>query len=210
MTRKLKPKAVILDFDDCLCDFIGMLCRIHNKINKTYITPSDILEYDMNKAHMVDVQGNEVNGEDLFNTFKEYEQHGLYATLKPLPEARHALHIIRNLGYRIIILTARPEEYKKQTKFCLLHQNLEHDEVIFAPSKEKAKTIRRLSKTYNIVAFADDKASTCIDVNESTKVKQVYIINQSHNKDIEIDEEIKRVDSVFDIVRNLPDLTEVK
>lgn len=206
--RVFKPKAVIFDSDDCLVNFQDMLCRIHNKLHDTCITPSDIREYDMNKANMVDARGNEVKGEELFKTFKEYENHGLYATLKPLPEARHALHLIRKMGYKIIILTARPEEYEKQTRFCFLHQNLEHDEIVFAPSSEKAKAIRKLAQTYNIQVFADDKASTCVDVSENTKTKMVFNILQPHNRDIELDDEIKRVDSVFDIVRYLPDLTE--
>lgn len=204
--RKMKPKAVVFDSDDCLVGFMQGLCDLHNKIYKTCVTPSDIKEYDMTKAHMIDVNKNEVEGQALMDTFKEYEDHGIYAALEPLPFAERALHIIRKFGYYIIVLTARPEKYRKQTEMNFLKHNLHFDEVVFAESREKAKTIRKLAKTYNIVAFADDKATTCIDVNESTNVNQVYIVNQKHNEDFELDEDIQRVNSVFDIVRNLPDL----
>lgn len=203
-----KPKAVVFDMDDTLVGFVDMLMRLHNKLHKTCLVPSDLKEYNMKTLIMEDSRGNTVLGEDLWNTFQEYEDHGLYAALKPLPEARHALSIISKLGYKIIIMTARKAEYEKQTKFCLLHQNLVHDELIFAGSTEKSKEIRKLSKKYNIVAFADDKASTVIDVSESTNVNKNYVIAQRHNLDVELPEEVKRVASVFEIVRDLPDANE--
>lgn len=206
MTRKLKPKAIVCDSDDCLVGFMQGLCDLHNSLYKTCVTPSDIKEYDMTKAHMKDVNGNEVEGSELMQTFKDYEDHGIYASLEPLQYVIRALDIIKLYGYHIIVLTARNEKYRKQTEMNFMKHKMKFDDIVFTESREKAKTIRKLAKTYNIVAFIDDKASTVIDVNENTNVNQVYIINQKHNEGFDLDDEIQRVNSVFDIVRNLPDL----
>jgi uncharacterized HAD superfamily protein len=204
--RKMNPKAVVFDSDDCLVAFMQGLCDLHNKLYGTCVTPTDITEYDMNKAHMVDINGNKVEGAELMQTFRDHEDHGLYASLDPLPSVERALKYINTLGYKIFVLTARAEKYRIETEMNFMKFNLKYDEVIFAESKDKAKAIRKLSKEYNIVCFADDKASTVSDVNENTKVKQVYLISQKHNENYEVDDEIIRVPSVFDIVRHLPDL----
>ena len=122
--------------------------------------------------------------------------------MKPFPEARHALQKFREYGYKIIFLTARPVGFEKQTLFCLLNRYLPYDEIIFRPSDEKATEIKKLAKKYNIVVFADDKASTCNEVRETKKVKHVYCVNQAHNKSVEMPE-IKRVDGIFEIVADL-------
>jgi len=208
MPRITKEKAVVLDYDDTICDFLGFLCRIYNKLNNTCISPTDITEYCFDNVNFKDVRGNEVTGDQLLETFEEYEKHGLYAAIPLLPESLHALNIMRNLGYKLIILTARPKEYEKQTMLNILHQNVPYDEVLFCPSDEKAKMIRKLSKRYNIQMFADDKASTIEDVYENCNVNNVVIITKPHNVDMEIDEDIIRVQSLFDSVRYLKEIKE--
>ena len=89
---------------------------------------------------------------------------------------------------------------------CLLDQDLPHDQVLFADSKDKAKVVRKLSKEYNVVAFADDKHSTVEDVKKNTKVKNVYLVNQEHNRNMENIDGVKRVNGIFEIIRDLKDL----
>ena len=206
--RKKKEKIIVVDYDDTVVDFMGFLCRIHNKLNGTCITPSDFKEYDFDKVEIKDVRGNIVHGTEVRDTFLEYESHGLYSALYILPEARFALKFMRELGYKIFILTARKEEYEKQTIMNMLNLNIPYDEVIFCPSDLKAKKIRQLSKTYNIQMFADDKASTVKDVAESTNVNHVVCINQAHNRDEDFDEDVIRVDTLFEAVRLLADISE--
>ena len=81
-----------------------------------------------------------------------------------------------------------------------------YDDLIFCSSSDKAKMIRKLGKTFNVVAFADDKASTVQDVFENTNVNEVYLINQPHNEHMEIDEDITRLNKLFDIVQFLKDV----
>lgn len=198
-----KPKTIVLDFDDTVVDFMGKLCEQHNRLHGTCISPYDLKEYDMTKLKMKDANKVTVTGEQLFNTFKEYEIQGLYAALKPLPRARHALQRMKEYGYRIIILTARPADFEKQTLFCLLNQDIPYDEVIFSPSKEKANVLKKLAKTHNIQCFVDDKASTCDDVIKTTKIKKVYMVNQEHNRNVQVDPKIRRIPGIFDIIRDL-------
>lgn len=201
-TKKLK--AVVLDMDDCFMGFIDMFCFLAREIYKINVSPSNFTEYDMRKINYVDVNGNEVKGDDLFEIFKKLEEEGgLYSHLKPLVDGQKALETIHKYGYRIILLTARKPEYELQTIANLAVHKIIYDDLLFCPSEEKAKMIRKLSKDYNIVAFADDKASTVRDVFENTNVNEVYLIDQPHNRKEEIDEEITRLNRLFDIIHYL-------
>ena len=204
---KRKERVIVVDYDDTCVDFIGFLCRLHNKLYKTCITPADFKDYDFDMVEIKDARNNVVHGEEIRNTFLEYETEGLYAALPPLPEAKHALKFMKSLGYKIIILTARKEEYKKQTMMNILHNDMPHDEVIFCPSDLKAKKLRQLSRIYNIQMFADDKASTILDVSENTNIKMVVCVNQPHNMGTKLDDEVIRVDSLFEAVRYLKDIS---
>lgn len=208
--RKTKKKIVVLDLDDTVLDFLGLLCLVYNKINGTSISPIDFKEYNLEACYLKDANGNEVNGTEVFEVFKKYEKYGLYAAQKPLPESRHALSLIRKLGYKIFFMTARNAEYEEQTKLNLMINHIDYDELIFAKSDEKAKVIRRLSKDYNVYAFVDDKASTVIDVEENTNTNMVFARTIPHNADVELDEKIMRINSIFDIIRHLKDISDSK
>jgi uncharacterized HAD superfamily protein len=163
------------------------------------------MEYDLKQVEFRDANNRLVKKGDLYDTFLKYEPHGLYAALPPMSEVKHALHLIRKLGYHIILITARKPEYEEQTIFNLLNNDLEYDKLFF--STDKAELIRKLYKEYEIVCFADDKASTVIDVFDNTKVKRVFLVNQQHNKSIQVDDQIKRINNIFEIVRYLPDIS---
>jgi uncharacterized HAD superfamily protein len=99
-------------------------------------------------------------------------------------------------------LTARNERFRLATEYNLNDQDIYYDELYF--SKDKVKIIKQLSKEYNIVMFADDKASTVKSVAESCKVKNIFLINKAHNKEEEIDEEeVKRANDLMDCLKEL-------
>lgn len=207
MTRIRKKKAIVFDVDDCIFDFIGMLCFLHNQIHGTVVSASHFTVYNMKEIDFTDINGKHVKGEQLFETFMKYEDHGLYTLLEPRKLAVEALNLIKKLGYHIILMTARKPEFELQTIASLAKFKINYDELHFTGSNEKAKMIRKLSKDYNIVAFADDKPSTVNDVFENTNVNDVYIVDQPHNRNVEFDEEIIQLDKLFDIVQYLKDIS---
>jgi len=202
--RKRRPYAVVLDYDDTCVDFIGFLCTLHNHLHGTCMTRRDVVNWCFSDIDMKDARGHTVTGAEFNSTFKEWENDGLYASLPALKDARRAIDLMKTLGYKVIILTARDEKYRKQTELNAMHQHLKYDELHF--SNDKVKTIRELSKVYNIKMFADDKASTVISIAEKCKVKHVFLIDQEHNSDID-DDDIVRVKDIMETIRYLPDVS---
>jgi len=198
-----KPFLVVLDLDDCIVSFMGALCRVHNKKYGTSITPSDLNSWDFNTLEVKDAQGNVVKGEELRKTFADYEAEGLYVGLPLLGASDQALEFMKNKGYRVVILTARDEKYGKQTELNLIFNRIYQyvDEVFF--KADKVKKIQNLSKAYHIVMFADDKAETVQKVIQNCNVDHVFLIEQAHNENVEVDPDVKRVRDLLDTVRYL-------
>jgi len=203
--RRKKIPTIILDIDDTVVDFTGFLCYLFNSINNTSITEADLVSWHFNKAKVEDIRGNVVKGTELRKFFHNYEAHGLYSATPPIKESILAMTLMKKLGYKIILLTARSEDFKKDTQISMIMHSIPHDEIVF--DADKPKQINRLARKHNIVAFADDKYDHVKSVFETDKVDTCYIINKSHNKEKELPEEIVRINDLLEMPRNLPDVT---
>lgn len=201
--KRNKLKTIVLDYDDTVVDFLGGLCRIHNKRYNTCISANDIQDWDFSSLEVKDARGNVVKGSELKKTFIAYEDDGLYVGLEMLGDADFALELMKKLGYKVIILTARDEKFGKQTELNLIFNRIAQyvDEVYF--KADKVKKIKDLSRTHHIVLFADDKASTVQAVAEECTVDNIFLIEKPHNKNIECDESVMRVRDLLDTVRYL-------
>jgi len=203
--RVAKPKAVVIDLDGVVGDFLFTLTWLHNKLYGTSVSHHDIKSYNFVDLKITDARGTTVTGDQLYSTFKEWESHGIYSTMPLLPHAKEALVVIKALGYRIIFMTAREEQYKMQTQLWCHANDLPHDDLIF--EKEKAKKIRSLSRKYNIHAFMDDHLANVQDVAENTNVNQVFLIESSITRDQVTDgEDFDRVSDLFEATRYLKEI----
>jgi uncharacterized HAD superfamily protein len=199
-----KPKAVVLDYDDTIVGFLQGLCTIHNAIHGTNVSHRDVTSWNFDDLLIEDVNGNKVTGKQLRDTFKTYENNGLYVGLQPLQYAVPAVNDMIGRGYKIIIVTARPEEYRKDTELNAIWNGIKYDKLIF--SNDKVKTLKSLRRKYNVVMFADDKYETIEDVaNNCGWIKHVCLINGPHNRMIEIEDEerIVRVEDLNFCLREL-------
>ena len=173
---------IVLDIDDTVTDFVSHLCHIHNTRNKTQYCREDLLEWRM--------------PQELKDTFKKYEEY-LYVSAPALPRVKDKISQLKKKGYGILLMTARDEDFRKQTEFNLDLNGIQYDELFF--NKNKALKINRLSEEYDIVIFADDKVSTVNKVKERTDVKKVYIINMPSNKNSELLPGIVRINNLNEI-----------
>jgi len=62
----------------------------------------------------------------------------------------------------------------------LVANDIEFDGLIM--SKDKATEINRLQERFNVVMFADDRASTVRSVNNNCDVKYPILVNRAHNE----------------------------
>jgi len=184
---KTKPKAIIYDCDDTFVDFIGLLCRLGRNLGGAEYKRSDLKEWGL--------------PEDLEKVYKDYEN-WIYVSAPVLPRVKKHLEEVRKMGIKIIVMTARDGEFGKQTKFNLAFNEIPYDVLLF--NKNKALKINRLAEEYDILAFADDRADTINKVKRETDVKNVYLINMPSNRHEDMEEGVKRINSVCDI--NLEEL----
>jgi len=196
------PRAIVLDIDDTICDFLGQLCLLHNRLHNTHVTRADVVGYPLKgEDELEDIHGNIVRDANIEKTFRKYEPHGLYAVLPVFPEAKQAIEIMQELGYKIILMTARPKQYEEQTKLSLMSNNIKYDRLIF--DYKKADRILELKEEFDIIMFADDRASTVKNVNNNCSIKYPILINKPHNENASTSQKITRVDDLLEVVKFL-------
>ena len=205
--RNRRPFAIVLDYDDTIVEFTSFLCTLHNKLNNTCITKSDVKEWHFNSINMSDVRGNTVTGEDFTKTYKTYEKNGLYAALPAMRDAVHAIKLMRKMGYKVVILTARDPIFEKDTELNAIHQGIEYDEIVF--NIDKVSAIRSLKKKYNIKMFADDKESTVLKVAEKCNIEHIFLVDETLSKEIDDNEDIIPVRDIMDSIRYLKDKSHI-
>jgi len=198
---KEKPKAIVLDCDDVIVDFMGFLVLIHNKKYKTHITRQDVVGYPLQGEEVENIFGTVVADVNLEDTFKELEPHGLYTMLPVFAESKQAIIYAQDLGYKIIIMTARPIQFKEQTELSLLVNDIPYDELLFAYNK--ADKINQLKDKYDIVLFADDRAKTIKAVNNQCNIKYPILVNQPHNEHSKLSQKIIRVNDLLEVIKYL-------
>lgn len=195
-----KRRAIILDLDDCVFDFIGHLCLLHNKKYNTHITRSHITRFDLDVEER-DIYGVVLKNATLEKTFKELEPYGLYAVLPVFYEAKQAFKIFKDLGYAIIFLTARSEKFRKQTEIAIWLNDIIPDKLVF--NKNKVNAINSLSEKYEIVMFADDKPQTVKSVNTNCKVKYPILITRTYNEKAKLSQNIYRCNDLLETIKFL-------
>ena len=196
-----KPKAIVLDLDDTLVSFAEFLVLLYNASFGTSLSANDLINWDFKDIEIKDARGNVASGKHLREFFIEMEGHGLYAALPIIPEAQQALHMISQRGYKIIILTARPDKFKIDTEINLIKNFIPYDKLVF--DWDKVKVINKLKSRYAIVAFADDKYSTVEVVKENCGLDYTFLVNKAHNQNINEKDGIIRIGTVLEMVRFL-------
>lgn len=201
MAKKKKDKAIVLDYDDTVVNFLDKLCELHNSLHGTSLSACDIKSWSFVNLDLTDARGKTVKGADLESTFRRFEHGGLYATLPLIPHSKYVIDIIQKMGYKVIVLTARKECFRLQTELNLIINNIKPDDLIF--NWDKAKVINELKERYEIVAFADDRLSTVQAVEEHCSVEFNCVVTKEYNRHEEVTGEIIRINDLVDLLKLL-------
>ena len=178
----MKKKAFVSDIDDTCLDLMRAVLTLHEMKTGVKYERADILEYSLPK--------------DLAGTLYKYED-WIYLSMPILPKIKNTLKKFKELGYSIILMTARDSKYAEVTEFNLAMNGVEYDEIFF--NKNKSLKINRLSEKYSIEYFVDDRLATVNKVKRDTDVRNVILINTYANKNKEVEEGVIRINNLHNI-----------
>lgn len=175
-------KACVLDLDDTCFSFISHTCFMHYWLTGETYKEEDLSSWSLPAP--------------LNKTFLDYEN-WIYISQPIFPKVISTINKLRAAGYKIILMTARPESFKKHTEFNLAFNKLKYDELYF--NKNKSLKINRLAEKYDIQIFCDDKLDTVNKVKRETAVPHVYLINAPSNKNSDVEEGVVRINNLHEI-----------
>lgn len=199
MTTSVKEKVIVFDCDDTLVSFVDYLLEFYNAIHDTDIKSSSILCWNFSNDFVTNK--GIVKGIDVIKFYEQYEKNGFHATQPLLPQAKNALEFVKELGFKVLIITARPESARKQTEINFFLNNISCDEIYF--TENKAELINELSAKYDIEMFIDDNSGHIDKVSKICNVKYNCLIDMAHNRDLELGENTYRVNNAYEAVTML-------
>lgn len=160
-------RLVCVDLDDCVCDLLGW------------------------KSKNWDTRGADLGMMEMLK--EEFYTGGKFRELEPIPNAPESIRQLKRMGYKIVILTARPHWQYKQlyadTLDWLNTHGVPHDLILF--NKDKVEALYEHVMPAWPTAFVEDhprNALALADVGVN-----VLLFDQEHNRKVETAENIHRV-----------------
>jgi len=183
--------TVILDADDVLVDLKYELCHALNKY-----TGKDISCSEWHSFNITSIYDN-LNIEDFYSIIID---NGLLWLAAPIDNAKDTLLQLRELGYRIVIISARayhPEANAITEKWFRFH-GIPFDAIHISGNGIKKSYYANIYD--DIVASADDNLDNCIDFKEKCNIKNVLLVTQPWNVS---DTSFQRIGNISELLNYL-------
>ena len=174
-------KIALIDVDGVLADFVSAMADYAFEKFGKIVDPA-IFEDSLNQEELEEI---------LMNP-------DIYASLEMMEGAKEGVDRIRELGYKIYIVTART-----LPKIVTIQWLLDHDIYFDYFYCEDPKGRLRLAKEVNASVIVDDMFTTCI---EAAKICRTFMVKNEWNDFYNPD--IIEVNNIMDVADYLEDLNE--
>ena len=132
-----KIKTIKVDIDGVLRDILPTMCDKYNYAFGTYLTPSDVSEYDVSKAFPLIESELNISAVDYF-----FNIHGedIFRNSKPYDGAIEGINKLHDLGYKITIVSSQAtDENKIDTILWLKYHDVKYHDLCFTTDKNIVK-----------------------------------------------------------------------
>ncbi|WWC61656.1 uncharacterized protein I303_104240 [Kwoniella dejecticola CBS 10117] len=111
-TRRGWKGTIAVDMDDVLCQTNATIVHMHNELFDTQ-PPLTLADF---KNYLYWMNRGWGTPEETVDMVAQLYQGGLYMRAPPVPGAKEALHRLKDLGYNLVIITARSENQRAGTE----------------------------------------------------------------------------------------------
>lgn len=183
-----ETKLIVSDLDNCIADLTGWQYELDRSRGNAPMNDKTL--------HMLE------------SLKEDFYRGGGFLNIPPIDGAREGLEVIREAGFKIVLITARPHwQYKRlygDTLQWLQKHNIPYDLILF--NKDKAEAIYEHILPARPKFFVEDKAKHCIEV--AAIGVPVLMMDWDYNKDMANTALIKRVagwrEIVAEVLRGAP------
>ena len=178
------PKIIVLDCDGVLIDYMKHFAQIYNKIfNKNLEVLNPRAYYPEN--HYILKWENEKQKEFFFHQFNV---HG-WRDMQALPGSIQATKNLKQLGYKIIVLTSIPKEAEDKRHENLLALGMPIDATIACGYHKNVNQKKTYIEAINPEYFVDDLMANFKGIDSNCK--HIFIDHQHPDVSFEKSEKIK-------------------
>jgi len=180
-------KVCAIDLDGVIVKYPDVLLDMINEKFDTSYNNINIAKKNLDRQDYLDIKN-------------RYRESGIKQSLPLVDGAKEFTDKLKDLGYKIIILTKRP--YKKyyrifaDTKVNLDDNGIKYDAIIFDSEKHK----KIMSELSNIEFMVEDNRVIANEISECGY--KCYLLNNIYNKG-EIDKNVMRVNALSEITNEI-------
>ncbi len=170
-------------------DIDGVLtCEEKGDSNIWEIKMAEYFKKDINRFHDVYNFKKAFNlSDEELNGFINKHLEEIYRNVKPAPGARFTLLKLYNLEFKIYLITARKEKYKKLTKKWLEKHEIPYTSLFHEDNKAP------LAVEKNIQLFIEDNKNNTLQLLHCGI--PVILLNKYHNRELNKNKDLFRVDT---------------
>ena len=165
----------------------------------------NLSKQEITSLNLYDLFKGQISAEVLKDCKQKYRSDGLSRTERVNPGAVEFLHVLRDRGYYIVLLTSRPfDKYRNlylDTYMWLKSNDLEFD-MLLNDSKKRDKIIKLTSNKDSRVKFlVDDDPKIVSGLLGLDGLNRIYLIDKPYNqKDFSQETEVRRVSNLLQIL----------
>jgi len=188
----MKEKIGFFDIDGVVAETgKAMIELVKNEFKKTWVTIEDINQYDITKLSWL-------NPNEIEFLLEKFAQPDFYIHISPVNEAPYITRILKNTGWKIIFITARPSYLYDLTLFWLKKNHFHFDELIITNAHEKIKYCINSDKCF----FVEDRPDIIERIAIEMPKMTIFVYDQPWNRSVNIGKRIKRLTDILKTMEN--------
>lgn len=187
-------KKIGVDLDGVIADIVGSTINFLNNTHE-YEVKHKLSREDFTSYHMHDW----LDGWSSVKSIKLFEDSRVYENSKVIPYADVGTAFLKNMGFIVEIVTARPFSLLYVTTNWLKKRNITYDRLVFSPSDMK----QNVAKDENLNYFIEDRLDTALSLRDVCE--KVIILDALYNKSD--DNSLFRASNWVDIMSFMFDLS---
>jgi len=183
-------KIGLFDIDGVIADTgKAMINIVQNDLNKKWVSVEDIVEYDVTKLSWL-------NNHEIEHLLTKFCQPEFYYYIPPMPYAAEVTDILRQKGWEIILVTARPPFLYDITLYWLKKYSIHFNSLISSRPEEKINYCVNNDKCF----LVEDRGDLLLQIEEKMPEMKIFIYDQPWNRRINVGKRIKTLKEIVEVL----------
>jgi len=184
-------KIGLFDIDGVVADTgKAMINIVQNDLSKKWVSVEDIIEYDITKLSWL-------NSHEIEHLLTKFSQPEFYYYIPPMLYAAEVTNMLRQKGWQITFVTARPAFLYDVTLYWLKKHQIFFNNLIISRPEEKINYCVNSNECF----LVEDRADLVAQIAKQMPEMKIFIYDQPWNRSINVEKRIKTLKEIVEVLK---------